>query len=52
MFDWIKRFFCFAGWHSFNYASAEQEDPTGFLVFAKCKWCGYEGQVDSQGNLF
>lgn len=24
----------------------------GASVHCKCKWCGYEGMVDSQGNLF
>ena len=36
-------------WHSYSY------EPIGFdgaSVHARCKWCGYEGMVDSQGNLF
>ena len=52
--DLIKRFFCWIGWHSWTYDSVHKDprDPLGFLTFAKCKWCGYEGQIDSQGNLF
>jgi hypothetical protein len=51
MINALKRFFCWAGWHSWSYESCGS-DPTGFLTYAKCRWCGYEGQVDSQGNLF
>jgi len=47
----IKKLFCKIGWHSF---------PVGFKFLyhdgcnehAKCKWCGFEGMIDSQGNLF
>ena len=49
--EWLKRFLCGIGWHSF---------PIGFEILyfdgcsehGKCKWCGYEGMIDSQGNLF
>ena len=30
-------------------------ETTGFdgaSLHCRCKWCGYEGLVDSQGNLF
>lgn len=46
----VKRFFCWAGWHSTG-----GYDITGFdgcSVHAKCRWCGFEGMIDSQGNLF
>ena len=36
-------------WHS------PRPENTGFdgcSVHAKCRWCGYEGMIDSQGNLF
>jgi len=51
---WIKKMFCKIGWHKIDKNSRHNHphDPLKFLVFAKCKWCGYEGQVDSQGNLF
>lgn len=50
----LEKFFCKIGWHSHSYDNAHHsdKDPLNFLVFAKCKWCTYEGQVDSQGNLF
>jgi hypothetical protein len=50
----FKRFFCWIGWHSIiaGWDESQNKDGTGFLTFAKCKWCGYEGQIDSQGNLF
>lgn len=49
MIELIKRFFCWAHWHSFSY---EYTDHDGCSQHAKCKWCGYEGMIDSQGNLF
>jgi len=52
----FKKFCCWIGWHSyfvgFDNSHASLKDPLRFLIFAKCKWCGYEGQIDSQGNLF
>lgn len=45
----LQKFYCRIGWHSHTY------DTVGFdgaSVHAKCRWCGYEGMVDSQGNLF
>lgn len=45
----IKRFFCKIGWHSFSYDYVYRDEVN---VHAKCKWCGKEGLVDSQGNLF
>jgi len=51
----IKKMFCKIGWHSIvsGFAhSQKNKGRTGFLTFARCKWCGHEGQIDSQGNLF
>ena len=50
----LERIFCEFGWHSHQYDDIHTKDydPLNFSVFAKCQWCGYEGQVDSQGNLF
>ena len=52
----LKKLLCKIGWHSifvgFENPHHAEDDPLQFLVFAKCKWCGYEGQIDSQGNLF
>lgn len=52
--DYIKplqKFFCKIGWH------CHQKDYIvdgfdGASEHCKCKWCGYKGMVDSQGNLF
>lgn len=44
----FKKFACKIGWHSIG-------DIVGFdgaNIHAKCKWCGYKGMIDSQGNLF
>nr|DAY00857.1 MAG TPA: hypothetical protein [Caudoviricetes sp.] len=52
--DYIKplqKFFCKIGWHchkkDYIYNSFD-----GASAHCKCKWCGYKGMVDSQGNLF
>jgi hypothetical protein len=52
--EFIKKLHCKIGWHSYTYSDVHKkpDDPFKFLTFAKCKWCGYEGQIDSQGNLF
>lgn len=49
---WIKKFFCKIGWHSFGYDLVEHDGYHGIINMYKCKWCGYVGMVDSQGNLF
>jgi len=53
---WFKpyrKFACKMGWHSWPSYSPIQDDWVGtFLKYAQCKWCGYKGQIDSQGNLF
>lgn len=53
--NWLKRFFCWVGWHSAPFSGWTEYWPAhsdGFLIYARCRWCGYEGQIDSQGNLF
>lgn len=45
----IKKFLCKIGWHSFEYIYTTYD---GCSQHAKCKWCEYEGMIDSQGNLF
>lgn len=50
-----KQFACWIGWHSYpNYDNThyDPKDPLHFLVHAKCRWCNFEGLIDSQGNLF
>lgn len=36
-------------WHS---PRPEQTGFDGCSVHARCRWCGYEGMIDSEGNLF
>ncbi|KKN01217.1 hypothetical protein LCGC14_1129810 [marine sediment metagenome] len=47
--DRVKRFLCWMGWHSRSYVLLEYD---GCNQHARCKWCEYEGILDSQGNLF
>lgn len=51
-----KRFCCWVGWHSHSFFRANGGFITtgfdGCSVHAKCRWCGYRGLIDSQGNLF
>jgi hypothetical protein len=44
-----KIYLCRRGWHSRNYDLSSHD---GCSQHARCKWCGYEGMIDSQGNLF
>lgn len=51
----IKRLFCKIGWHSFPVGYDLVEGSDGYYDITKkykCKWCGYVGMLDSQGNLF
>lgn len=50
----IERMFCKIGWHSFlvGYDLVEDDGHHGITNLYRCKWCGYVGMVDSQGNLF
>lgn len=50
----FKSFCCWIGWHSYfvGFAGSDEVDETGVLKFARCKWCNYKGQIDSQGDLF
>jgi len=47
----FKRLCCKLGWHSY-FVGYDFQSWDGCNIHAKCKWCGYEGMVDSQGNLF
>lgn len=49
--NWIKRLFCSLGWHSFP-VGFELTERVGINQHARCRWCGYAGMIDSQGNLF
>lgn len=47
----IQKIYCKIGWHchqkDYIYNSYD-----GASLHCTCKWCGYKGMVDSQGNLF
>lgn len=47
----IQKFYCRIGWHchSKDYVF---DNFDGASEHCTCKWCGYKGMVDSQGNLF
>lgn len=52
--DWVKplqKIYCKIGWHC-HMKDYEPISFDGASVHCKCKWCGYKGIVDSQGNLF
>ena len=51
MINQIKRFFCWIGWHSWPIGFS-QTGFDGASIHACCQWGGYEGMIDSQGNLF
>lgn len=44
------------GWHSHSFfkedGGFEYIESDGASFHAKCRYCGYEGMIDSQGNLF
>jgi len=50
MIKLYKRFACWIGDHSWPYFDIV--DCDGCNVHAKCRWCGFEGMIDSQGNIF
>ena len=45
----FKSLACIMGWHSYHYYDIISD---GINRHGKCKWCGFEGTIDSQGNLF
>ena len=52
--DYIKplqKLYCKIGWHCHQKDYIYKESD-GCSDHCTCKWCGYEGMVDSQGNLF
>ena len=47
----LQKIYCKRGWH----CHMKDYETTGFdgaSLHCRFKWCGYEGLVDSQGNLF
>jgi hypothetical protein len=55
---WFKKIWCCLGFSHCTVTSFSLEtykdpcDPLQYQRFARCKWCGVKGMVDSQGNLF
>lgn len=48
MIKLYKKFACWIGWHKVSCFAGFD----GCSAKAKCDWCGFEGMIDSQGNLF
>lgn len=47
----LQKFYCKIGWHC-HMKDYQPVEFDGASMHCKCKWCGYEGMIDSQGNLF
>lgn len=47
----LQKWYCKIGWHC-HQKDCIYESFDGASCHCKCKWCGYRGMVDSQGNLF
>lgn len=47
----MQKIYCKFGWHC-HMKDYQQISFDGCSQHCKCKWCGYIGMVDSQGNLF
>lgn len=47
----LQKFYCKIGWHC-HMKDYIYDDFDGASCHCTCKWCGYKGMVDSQGNLF
>ena len=47
----LRKFYCKIGWHC-HMGDYQPVKFDGASAHCKCKWCGYVGIVDSQGNLF
>lgn len=49
--DLYKKFACWIGWHC-PISKLEWTEFDGVSGHCRCPWCGYEGLIDSWGNLF
>lgn len=47
----MQKFYCKIGWHC-HQKDYQYDYFDGASDHCTCKWCGYKGMVDSQGNLF
>jgi hypothetical protein len=48
---WWKRLLCKVQVHS-RFVGYELLTHYGYSDWCRCRWCGMEGLVDGQGNLF
>lgn len=51
IFKFLRPLYCKIGWHCYMH-DYEFVSHDGASAHCKCKWCGFEGLVDSQGDLF
>jgi len=47
----MQKYYCKLGWHC-HMNDYQFNNFDGVSEHCTCKWCGYKGLVDSQGNLF
>lgn len=47
----LQKYYCKIGWHC-HMKDYQFDSFDGLSEHCTCKWCGYKGMVDSQGNLF
>ena len=50
-YKFLQKYYCKIGWHC-HQKDYIYEGFDGASCHCKCKWCGYKGMLDSQGNLF
>lgn len=50
----IGRLLCSIGWHKVDKSRVRgiDGDPFGFIKKSQCERCGFEGLLDSNGDLF
>ena len=49
--EFLQKYYCKIGWHC-HIRDYQYDYNDGTSNHCTCKWCGYKGMVDSQGNLF
>lgn len=47
----MKRLLCKIGWHS-RFAGFDFLYSDGCSAHVRCRWCGGEGMLDSNGGIF
>lgn len=50
----LQKYYCKIDWHSYKrlYQEIKAKDVFDTNTHCRCPWCGFEGLIDSQGNLF